>query len=379
MAAKRLYQELIDYLLEQINEGNYSYDRPFCTEKQLEEQFQVSNITAKRAITELEQKGLLYRKRGVGSFVARGIQSPGSSSRNNARIYAALCPFDISPCNSMAEMIQVVNARLNPRHGYVSFYTTDRDKRQERKMLQQLLHQSISGLIYYPNTDEINLDLLEQFFIQGIPVVVLDKSVTAPFVHNVTCDNFEGARQMTDYLISKGHIKIAFVSSSGISKLSSVCARLSGYFCAMRKAALPLNQNYVVTRLKDSVEEYRPIPSEEQKERICQLLTYFLENGVTAVECENDGLADTMLNCCQKLSIRVPEDLSISGFDGRSPKLGEAQFITTVFQNEGAIAEQVADILLRTMDADLPRGETYRTPIELQIGGSTGVCCKQRR
>lgn len=376
MSTKRLYETIIEYLLEQIKLGKFSYEKPLCTEKQLEERFQVSNITAKRAITELEHKGILYRKRGVGSFVTRQSQAPVCASQNGVRIYAAVYPFNISPGSAAMAMIQTFNTRLNPRGGYVPLYTTDRDKRQERNVLQQLLPQGLSGLIYYPNTNDVNLDLLQQFVVRNTSVVVVDKTVPAPFVHNVTCDNFDGARQITDYLIAQGHSRIAYISSSTVSKLSSVCERVGGYLYAMRKASLPVNKDWIVTKLKDSIEEYRPVPSEEQRERIRKLLLHFRENGVTAIECENDGMAETVLRCCRELSLRVPEDLSVCGFDGRPPELGELPFFTSAYQDLNAIAERVAEVLLRTMDSALPLGEKIRIPVELQIGRSTAPCRK---
>ena len=63
------YQIIIDDILAQIAAGSFSYDQPICTENSLIEQYGFSRITVRRAMTELENRGILYRKRGVGSFV----------------------------------------------------------------------------------------------------------------------------------------------------------------------------------------------------------------------------------------------------------------------------------------------------------------------
>lgn len=65
------YQIIIDDILAQIAAGSFSYDQPICTENSLIEQYGFSRITVRRAMTELENRGILYRKRGVGSFVCQ--------------------------------------------------------------------------------------------------------------------------------------------------------------------------------------------------------------------------------------------------------------------------------------------------------------------
>ena len=77
---KPKYEIIKEALLERIRTGQFSSDAVFCTEKMLSEQYEVSRITAKRAIEDLEQQGILYRKRGVGSFVSQKIPPVSSSA-----------------------------------------------------------------------------------------------------------------------------------------------------------------------------------------------------------------------------------------------------------------------------------------------------------
>ena len=81
---KPKYEIIKEALLERIRTGQFSSDAVFCTEKMLSEQYEVSRITAKRAIEDLEQQGILYRKRGVGSFVSQKI--PGRFCSNKGVI-----------------------------------------------------------------------------------------------------------------------------------------------------------------------------------------------------------------------------------------------------------------------------------------------------
>ena len=67
-----LYQQIIDYLQNEIDSGRLPVGAQVPTEKELSAQFNVSRITSKRALTELETQGVIQRHQGKGSFVAGG-------------------------------------------------------------------------------------------------------------------------------------------------------------------------------------------------------------------------------------------------------------------------------------------------------------------
>ena len=70
-----LYSKIIDELKERIRTGDFEYDVPFVTEEKITKEYNVSRITAIRALDELEKIGVIYRKRGSGSFVTEnGIE-----------------------------------------------------------------------------------------------------------------------------------------------------------------------------------------------------------------------------------------------------------------------------------------------------------------
>lgn len=91
-----LYQVVIDDIMESIQSGAFSFDHPICTESKLMEKYNISRITARRAMTELENKGILYRKRGVGSFVSRDIYQKEAQPQAVSSLFAFIYPFNIS-------------------------------------------------------------------------------------------------------------------------------------------------------------------------------------------------------------------------------------------------------------------------------------------
>ena len=111
---KPKYEMIKETLLARIHAGDFSFDESFCTEKMLSEQHHVSRITAKRAIEDLEQQGILYRKRGVGSFVSRSL-SPDSKATDTPKMISLLLPFATTQAGQTLERMDEVKHRWLPQ------------------------------------------------------------------------------------------------------------------------------------------------------------------------------------------------------------------------------------------------------------------------
>ena len=64
------HEQISDWLRQQIENGSYAVDEKLPSEKELGEQFDVSRVTVRRALQTLESEDYIYRRQGLGSFVA---------------------------------------------------------------------------------------------------------------------------------------------------------------------------------------------------------------------------------------------------------------------------------------------------------------------
>lgn len=367
---KPKYETITEELLTKIRNNAYSYDQVFCTEKQLSEQYSVSRITAKRAITDLEQRGILYRKRGVGSFVAHNALSNMSKSPAPAvdsKMVSFLLPFDCTKGN-LFQTIEVVNHELLTGGYFMSLYISDISSAKEKANIKLLLSQNISGLIYYPMRDNINLGLLNEFVFAGIPVVVIDKITDCPYIHNVVCDNYEGGRLLAEHLIGLGHRNIAFFTTAPVEETSTVRNRFAGYLNQMQSSGIPLTPSHLVYfphEIKDAdalSDELSPFQS---------VIRQMYGTGVTAIITENDKVAQFIQMACGKIGLRIPEDISLCGFDDTEPskELG----ITTIKQDFTAIGREISKLILTALSTPSVPIQKITVPVELIIRGSTGA------
>ena len=370
------YEQIVNELLSKIKNGDYSYERPLCTEKQLCVDYNVSRITAKRAITELETRGLLSRKRGVGSFVVRSGASNINSDKNLAvavdtRTIAFLLPFEIDK-GGILSVVTSANHLLNQKGYFLSVHVSNafQSKTKEKKNIQRLLSQNLSGLVYYPVRNELHLEILNQFVYEEKPVVIIDKDVNYPYINNVTADNFDGGVQLTNHLISLGHSNLSFVTTATLESTSSIQNRFAGFLSALRDAKIkPLPHNYL---LFPHELDYKNLVHGEY-ELFKKLLRQQYDAGTTAFICENDQVAYYTLKSCEDLGLHVPNQVSICGFDNSDWAVMDDIGLTTASQNFSQIGESVAEILLHALTEPHAQIQKIAIPVELIVRESTGT------
>ncbi|KAF9118693.1 hypothetical protein BGX30_004402 [Mortierella sp. GBA39] len=287
-----------DDILARIENHQFEYDKPICTEKSLSEQYGVSRITSKRAIEDLEQAGILYRKRGVGSFVRRiPLSAQPESSVSSlpdglppGRTIPVILPFAVNQ-GGFFRIVEAATARLDGANVHLAIHICEPDPDKMRSLLLRLFAQDVDTLILYPAGNELHLDVLRRFTEQGKQVIILDKPHDIPYLSSVVCDNFGGSYQLTRHLYVKFNV----------------------------------------------TPDYHMLK---------HIINGFFRSGVTAIECENDEVAFNVYMCCLGLSIRVPEQMSITGFDNIEWAVTGSAQITTIDQNFSVIGETIADLIL---------------------------------
>lgn len=192
-----------------------------------------------------------------------------------------------------------------------------------------------------------------------IPVVMLDLDLLGPNVRFVASDHVQGARLALEHLRGLGHTRIGLI----VSQVGSLAGRerLLSYRQTLAAMELAYRPEWVVV-----LDDYRV----EDGARGMQML---IDRGElpTAVFAGGDYLAIGAMQVCARHGIRIPQDLSIVGFDG----LAEAGFVTpaltTVRQDTERLGRTCARLLIDAVQDGGAR-DVSRIPVELVLGASTG-------
>lgn len=358
---KHLYQIIVDDIKKQINEEDFSYNQPICTEKSLCEKYDVSRITAIRALEELCKRGIIYKKRGVGCFVVKKdipdkelhLVDEISTVKN---VVALVMPFQI-PDGGIFYIIQEINNVLVANNISLCLFSTEHDIKLEYEMLRNLKKEQISALIYYPE-DDIAYDELYYFIGNNIPIVVLDKPITTKKLHNICSHNSNGQYELTEHLIKKGHRKIAYLHSKNLI-IPSVQDRILGYISCLAQNNIPFREDFLV------------LGSTNNKEKMKRLIKDLVKKGVTAIECNNDETAFAVYLACQSLDIKIPEELALTGFDNLHWATLMGLSLTTMKQDFEKIGKLIGEIILAELNGLKPEKRQYHLPTILVERNST--------
>ncbi len=145
-------------------------------------------------------------------------------------------------------------------------------------------------------------DFIDQIDAQNIPMVVLNRKLSRHDIINYATDDYLGAELLIQYAIRMGHKRIGILE--GHPQFSSTKERRQGYIDSLNKAGLQFNDQWV------RVGDYLP---KSGYDKMKELLS-----GGTVPSCifvTNDDMAVGAIRACEDLGFRVPDDISILGFD----------------------------------------------------------------
>lgn len=247
------------------------------------------------------------------------------------------------------------NARKN---GYHLLLTGTREDQSYLSIAQT---RSVDGIIIVGTYPSRSLDDLRNI---GVPIVLVDSYVTDEAFHTIGIEDKSGAREAVRYLIQMGHERIAFVSGS-IRENGVNNKRYQGYCEAMSEAGLTVFQEDLY--LGDVSFEYGMEAAQQ-----------YMKRGTlqTAAFATADVLAVGMLKKLLQNGIKVPEDISIVGFDDVSMAQMCYPSLTTVHQDISEKGKEAVACILKAIEAPGKERMEHILPLTLVERDSV---CKRRK
>ncbi len=190
-----------------------------------------------------------------------------------------------------------------------------------------------------------------------VPTVLFDNEVNEnPHVAGIGTDSDEAIDMAVSCLVGLGHEKIAFLNGSSGSMISD--HRMAAYLSSMQRHRLPIDPNLAVYGYYVADAAKYHVPG-------------FLDRGATAILCGNDLIASGVMECCRESGFRVPEDVSVIGFDDIPLAKELDPPLTTIRQARVELGKSGCHTLL-SLIADVPVSRTLLRP-SLILRGTTAV------
>jgi LacI family transcriptional regulator len=237
-------------------------------------------------------------------------------------------------------------------------YTTHRRKSRELTFVASLTRGLADGLLLVlPRDTEAYLDTLGR---QGFPFVLVDYRAQSSDIPAVSATNFEGAYDAMTYLINLGHRRVGFIT--GDMETGSANERLRGYQSALTDTGIPVDPELIY---QGNFFQLSGLQGANQ------LLS--ISEPPTAIFASNDVMASGAYEAIRARGLRIPQDVSVIGFDDIPQAAQLHPGLTTVRQPLVEMGRLATQRLLKTIEEDLEEPPGYiELPTELVIRES--VC-----
>jgi DNA-binding LacI/PurR family transcriptional regulator len=243
------------------------------------------------------------------------------------------------------------------QHQYDLILTsTDYQTSRMTGCLRRMLERKVDGVAIM--TSEMDAGLIKELSRRGVPLVFMDVGQVGPRMSHVLIDYAHGVRQTVDHVTELGHTRIAFIS--GPLELQSARARRQAFLEGMRSHGLNPDQRLVREGTHTA---------EGGQHAMEGLLR--LAKRPTAVVCSNDWTAIGALHAIDAAGLRVPDDLSLVGFDDIPLVSYTTPPLTSVRMSAGDVGATAFEALFRLIGGERLEGDVYQVPTKLIVRAST--------
>lgn len=299
---KNDYTKVKEKLKNQITFSSYKMDDKLPTETELMSTFSVSRYAVRKALTELQNEHFIYKVQGSGMYVEEWNKKwcANTESKTIGLICTHIADY-IFP-----KVISQIDTEIGQENYSLLLANTHNDPEKERLSLIKMLDSQVAGLIIEPSESakpNRNLDIYEQISKNKIPLLFINAKypeIDAPVILN---DDTLAEKSLITYLLKMGHKNIL-----GLFQVDDTQGihRMGGFMQAYQELSLDLSEGNIIM-----------YSSHEPFDEISKKMDYYLRSDTrpTAIACYNDQLAIKVLAKLKEMSLTIPQDISLVGFD----------------------------------------------------------------
>ena len=330
------------------------------TIKDLAQELNVSTSTVSRALQDHPALKLETRER-VKTLAKKWNYQPNTLAldllRQSSKIIAVIVP-EITSHFFSSTIIGIQDVMVSTEFNIMIFISNE-SYEEEARIIEKLSKIQLAGVLVAPSSETKNFDHFRSLQGNGIPLVIFDRDCEGLEAHKVLVDDYRGAFEAVDYLIKTGCKRIAHITV--FSHLSTNSNRLRGYIDALKKNGLPVKKEMII-----QTEGFN------HEDGIVPVETLLKSNNLPdAIFAVNDRLAVSAMRTAKKLDFKIPDDISIIGFDDEPHSSYFTPPLSSVWQPVYSMGMLSVRILLQEIKEESTqfRNEIFKT--ELVIRGTS--------
>lgn len=229
-------------------------------------------------------------------------------------------------------------------HGYTVFLcNTYRDRDREEKYCRAIIQRQVDGVISSGLTDRA---LIQEMIGAGVAVVSLDREIDRDGVVRILVDHYYGGWLAAECLLRLGHTRVAFVSGPLHNRARR--DRVEGFRGAFTERGLKLDEAYIFADLPEAPLHQDDYEIHNGRRQAKAVLRSPLQ--VTAIACINDMSAIGVLRGLAEENVKVPEDISLIGYDDIPLASIVQPALTTIGQPQYERGRAAAEALMARLE-----------------------------
>ncbi|WP_345383980.1 LacI family DNA-binding transcriptional regulator [Pseudonocardia yuanmonensis] len=282
--------------------------------------------------------------------------SPNESARSLKRRSASTIAMVVPDLTNQffAMVTEGVQRAASAVDVLVVLVVPDATEQPEENQAKLLRSQRVDGVIYLSGTGSMPAAIYD--LARSGPVVLVDEQIPGRDLPAVVCDSRRGAREVAAHVLEQGHRRLAVIG--GPPALWTAQQRLAGYREAFAGAGLDPDSVPVHTG------DYR---LESGAAAAAAILDGPADKQPTALLCANDLMAIGAMECLKARGLRVPEDISVVGFDDLPMSALLTPRLTSVRQPAHEMGYRAAKVLFDLLEGnDDDAGELLATVVQIR-------------
>ena len=349
------YIDLARELMRQIAHQGLEVGDRLGTEQELSNRYQLSRVTVRQALELLEGEGYVSRKRALGTFVARQVESIDHLGLSCGRVLLVCSNEQKSHSDedsAFCTVLRSIEQSLAQRHFAVQIMSVGQNPKEDRQRLRALMaHGELKGVLSIGPCLEPYSDLL------GETRVVTSCSFYPTVFPWVGDDVSLAAHHSVRHLLENGHRRIAMICGSWIDG-EAFAAFARGFTTAMNAFHVSADRSLMV----------HSYPGESMEHLAENVLS--LSSRPTAVFCENWRVCQVVIKAATKLGLGIPADLSLVGYGQNVCEIHEPVAISAYVPETAKVGETAAELLYELVVGKKSAMEPIMVPGRLVERGS---------
>ncbi|WEV38911.1 GntR family transcriptional regulator [Lactobacillus sp. ESL0680] len=328
------YLTIKETLKKEITFGHFQINQKLPTETELMQQFNKSRYAVRKALTELQNEHLIYKVQGSGMFIQDWNKKwqVNPESKTIGLICTHIADY-IFP-----KIISQIDNEISEKEYSLLLANTHNQPSKERESLIKMLDSQVAGLIIEPSESaktSPNLDIYKRIAKSKIPLLFINAEYSKLNFPSITNDDKKAETELIKYLLKLGHQRILGIFQ--VDDLQGV-HRMDGFVEAYQETNSNLSNSSIIM-----------YNSHDPFQAISKKIAFYLKDSQkpTAIACYNDSLALLVLDMLKKMQLKVPEDISLVGFDDFDSAAYLTPSLTTMNYERTSVGKEAGQGILK--------------------------------